>query len=370
MRNFLSTNLCNKFQPTFDNRECDHYQYAETSNMEINGNECGYCKRPGAYRCVADVTRPVPLSHSSVSDFLTCHYLYYLKKILGIETRPAHFGNPLKAGKLWDSVKQKHLGERINLQEIINEYEIPPMVVAKVRALYHAYRELEIQVESGFELQAPVDLTYDIIIPPSAFIPSITIGKEAVNLWQERLGQSEDNRQWKFPLHVTGFYDRKYQNYFCEDKLSGRPEFYLDPFFVDSQMGTYFLADPNLEHVIMEVVQFPKQKEYKKKEETTDEIYKRIYDDVLSRPSNYFIGYNREKRMYGKKFFRGEFNLQAIKERYQQVVIEILAARWSGNFYKNFKSCNNVLPGIQCDFQTVCKTGCVSETIYKIRDRK
>lgn len=379
MRNLIDTNLCNKFSPSFDNRECDHYQYAEDDQMTPITGECGYCKLPQTYRCVADITRAIPLSHSSVSDFLTCHYLYMLKKIIGVEIRPAHLSAPLKAGKLWDCTKQFHLGAtEINdcdgvifksAWDVINHYEIDPRTVAKVRALFKAYKELEITVEPGYELQSEVNLNYDITLPPTSFIPSINIGKESVNLWSSRQDQSADDRTWTFPLSVSGFYDRKYQNYFCEDKLSGRPEFYLDPFFIQSQNSTYFLADPNLEYCIMEVTQMPQQKELKKKEESPEELMTRVYDNILSTPSRTFIGWDNKKRMYGVKFHRGEFDLKTTEERFRQVVIEIQSARWSNGFYKNFKSCNNILPGIPCDFRTLCKSNNISETIYKIRGK-
>ena len=368
MRNLLSTDLCSKFQPTFDNRECAFYQYPEDSNMEIISGVCGFCKQPGAYRCIADVTRHVPLSHSSIGDFLTCHRLYYLKKILGIEMRPAFFGNPLKAGKLWDILKQKHLGGNVDIKATIEEYEIPPMIVAKVRALYHAYKELEIEVDPGGELQAKVDMEFDVVLSPSSFIPSVNINEDKVNLWADRIEQKSDERTWMFPVKVAGFYDRKYETYFTEDKLSGRPEFYLNPFYIQSQMGTYFLADPNLEYVIMEVVQFPQQRENKKREESPDEMYNRVYGDILSRPSKYFIGYDKQKKRYGRKFFRGEFDLDEIKRRYQQVVLEILSCRYNDNFYKNFQTCGNVY-GRPCEFQKICKNGNVSENMFKIRGK-
>jgi hypothetical protein len=326
---------------------------------------------------VADITRIVPLSHSSVGTFLTCHYLYYLQKILGIEVRPPFLSNALKAGKLWDCVKQKHLGVAINLQAVIDEYEIDPYIVAKVRALYHAYKELEITVDEGYELQAKIDMTYDIILSPSSFIPSVQVGQDSINLWLDRSKQSEDERKWIFPLSITGFYDRKYSTYFCEDKLVGNPAFYLDPHYINSQCGTYFLADPKLEYVIMEVCQMPQQKvleETKKRtaQETPDELYKRVYMDILSRPSAYFItdgGFKREKKKYGKKFYRTEFCLKDVEARYKQIVIEILSARYNGGFYKNEKVCNNVYPGIACEMLPICRNGNMSETMFKIRDK-
>jgi hypothetical protein len=212
-------------------------------------------------------------------------------------------------------------------------------------------------------------MKYNIEIPSATFIPSITMNKEKINLWDERKDLESDNRQWVFPLSVTGFYDRKYSDYFTEDKLSGRPEFYLDPFYIQSQMGTYFLADENLKHVIMEVVQFPQHKELKKKEETPDEMYQRVYGEIIASPSKYFIGFDRTTKTYGRKFYRREFDLEALKERYKQVAIEIISARWNGNFYKNFKSCNNIFPGVSCDMQAVCKNGNISENMYKIRGK-
>lgn len=364
MRKFLDSSKCSQFSSSSNNKECEYYAYAENDKMEIKDGECGYCKRPECYRCVADITRNIPLSHSSIGDFLTCHYLYYLKKILGIEKRPAYMSDALKAGKLWDTVKQKHLGAKVNIQEVINEYEINPIVVAKVRALFHAYKELEITVEPGYELQAKIDLNYTIQIPVASFIPTITVGKEALSMWDQKNTDS-----YTFPLNITGFYDRKYPAYFCEDKLSSKPDFYLDPYHLQSQCGTYFLADPNLEYVIMEVVRFPQDNYNKRKEETPEEVYKRVYDDVLSRPSLYFIGLDRTKKKYGKKFYRTEFDLEAIKKRYQQATIEIMAARWNGNFYKNDRVCNNILPGIKCEMQEVCRNCNISEEMYKIRSK-
>jgi hypothetical protein len=341
--------------------------------MEQMDGVCGLCNIKGAYRCVADVTRIIPLSHSSVGTFLTCHYLYYLQKILGIEVRPPFLSNALKAGKLWDCVKQKHLGIAINLQDVINEYEIDPYIVAKVRALYHAYKELEITVDEGYELQAKIDMTYDIVLSPSSFIPSININQEKINLWADRQDQDADERKWIFPMSITGFYDRKYESYFCEDKLSGSPSYYLDSFYIDSQCSTYFMADPKLEYCVMEVALFPQQKileETKKRQakESPEDLYKRILQDVLSRPSHYFQGYDREKHRYGKKFFRGEMNIQAAEERYRQIVLEILSCRYTGNFYRNFQSCGNVY-GHPCDYQKICRNGNVADAMYRVREK-
>ncbi len=373
MKNLLDSSRCQYFLPSFDDKECDYYDPPETELMEDKPGECGFCKRPDSYRCIADVARIIPLSHSSIDTFLTCHYLYYLKKILGIEMRPQFFGPALKAGKLWDVVKQRHLGEKVSIKDTVEEYQIDEYTVAKVRALYHGYKELEIVVEDGYALQASVDMSYEIEVPAASLLPRILsdVIVDENNIW----GIREDlkpflSKTWTFPLSIAGFYDRKYQTYFAEDKLSSRPEFYLDPFFLQSQNSTYFMADPNLEYCIQEVVLFPQQKINKKKDESAEALGVRVFNDVISKPSKYFIGFDRKKRMYGKKFFRGEFDLQAAEERYKQVVLEVLSCRWTGNFYRNFKVCNNILPGIPCDMQKICRSGNMSENMFRIRSRK
>ena len=354
---------CSKFSPSFDNKECDFYTYPEDDNFNIRSGECGFCKRPEFYRCLADITRTIPLSNSSIGDFQTCHYLYWLKKIRGIEVRPAMLGNPLKAGKLWDVVKQTKLGAKIDLKAVIDEYEIDPMVVARVRAISKAYTALEIEVDPGFSLQAKVSLQYPLHIDFSQFIPSINIGKESIGLRDLQKGIDAT-------LYITGFYDRLYPGHFHEDKLSGRPEFYLDPFFIQSQNGTYFLADPNLEYCVEEVVQYPQQKSTKSnKDESSEALFKRTYDAILSTPSKYFMGWDNKNRRYGKKFFRTEFDLTQIETAYKQIVIEIMLARINDGFYRNYKVCNNILPGIACDYQDICRTGNMSEQKYKIREK-
>jgi len=377
IRNLLDSTKCSKFQPSFDNKECDFYQYAENDSMDQISGECGFCKRPETYRCVADITRTISQSHSSVGNFLACHYYYWLTKIIGVEIRPPFLSTHLKAGKLWDCTKQFHLGQKEikdrdvvfkSPWDVINHYEIDPKTVAKVRALFKAYKELEIVVEPGYELQAEVNLNYTITLPPTSFVPSVNVGKEAINIWQVRNDQTDDTRSWEFPLTVSGFYDRKYPTYFTEDKLSGKPEFMLDPFYIQSQCATYFMADPKLDYCIMEVVQFPQQRDLKKKEEDPDQLMKRVYDEILSRPSKYFMGWDNKKRMYGVKFFRGEFDLKAAEERYKQVVIEIQAARWSNGFYKNFRTCGNMF-GHPCEMRTICKNGNIPDEMYQIRGK-
>jgi len=338
---------CDKYTPNDKFTACKYYAECE------DPRENGFCNLPNIYRCVAVPGKIIPLSYSSVNNFLTCHRLYYLENIRGIQTLDHAKSNPLKLGTLWDKVLQKYLGGEIKddqgnpttIPDVINQYQIPAMEVAKVKGLYRAYKALEIEVEPGGDLQAKVDL-------------KIQFDK----VW---------GNKYPVELLLTGYYDRKYTDSFVENKFSGKPDFYLDPYFISSQIGTYFLADPNLKHCIMEIVRVPQLKQTgKNKDETPEELQERVYQDAISRPSFYFIGWNSTTHRYGKKYFRTEFDLEDIKARYLHVFREIFDARITNGFYRNDRVCNNILPGISCDMLSCCRTGNMSEAAYQIRKKK
>jgi hypothetical protein len=336
----FDSSRCPDFNPNTDFTACTYFDPAS------NILECGYCKQTKYYRCLAHNAQ-IPLSHSSVQSFLSCHYLYYLQALRGIQTRDAQKSSPLKMGSLWDTVLQKHLGQPdIKIADTINKYEISDRDIAKVKGLFRAYKFLEIQVDPGYELQAKIDL-------------SVTFDHQ---VWNDGVTPVR--------VFVTGFYDRKYPTHFVENKLSGRPENYLDPYYIQSQVGTYFLADPSLEHCTMEVVRTPDLKSAgKNKEEDADTYSERVYQDVLSRPSHYFIGYNNETRRYGKKYYRTEFNLEELKSRYTHIFREYWEARLLSGWYKNDRACRNILPGIQCEYIPLCRNNQMSETIFQIRQQ-
>ena len=335
----FDTSKCPDFTPNNNFHACFYYDPAD------NPAEMGYCKQSIKYfRCLADVkVRSLPLSHSSVQDFLTCHHLFYLKKLRGIEIKNAATSSPIKCGKLWDTVKQVHLGEGNvqTIKNVINSYEILDKDIAKVKGIYRAYEKLEINVDPDFELQAPINQFLD-------FDGSLWAGKVPVKLL------------------ITGFYDRKYPNHFTEDKFTSRPDNYLDPFFIQSQVATYFLADPNLQSVTMEIVRSPDLKSTGKNKEEDPVTYgERVFQDVISRPSHYFIGYDRDTNRYGKKFFRSEFDLESVQSRFVHILREIYGAMIFDGWYKSDKSCGAVLPGIPCDMKPICRYNNMSESIYQ-----
>jgi hypothetical protein len=174
-------------------------------------------------------------------------------------------------------------------------------------------------------------------------------------------------------VYIKGFYDRKYPTFFEEDKLSSRPDHYLDTYFIHSQCGTYFLADPSLEYCTMKVVRVPDLKSTgKNKDEDDEAYYRRCYEDVISRPSHYFIGYDRAKHTYGRKFYRSEFNLDEIRNRYEIAAIEIQQARdWQreglDGYYRDDKACQQIWG--PCDLLPICRTGGLSERFIIRQDK-
>lgn len=339
----LTPDACKDFNPTFEkDKPCLSYiPYKELT-------QCGYCTRPDYYRCVAD-NLPIPLSHSSIGDWLTCHRLYWLKAVRGISLRDASVSNPIKMGQLWDTCLQG-LSATVEIPGLIERYEIPGREVSKVKALWNAFKEFNLVPVGEYDAQAVVDMSFDITD-----------------------GESDNNTCNK--VYVKGFYDRKYATHFEEDKLSSRPDHYLDPYFIHSQCGTYFLADPSLEYCTMKVVRVPDLKSTgKNKDEDDEAYYQRCYEDVISRPSHYFIGYDRVKHTYGRKFYRSEFNLDEIQQRYNIVGREI---KWATDlyhkgedvWYRNDRVCGQILPGIPCEMLPICRTGGLSDQFIIRQDK-
>jgi len=108
------------------------------------------------------------------------------------------------------------------------------------------------------------------------------------------------------------------------------------------------------------VIQVPQQKFGKTDNFASYED--RIYSDILSRPSEYFIGFDREKRTFGKRYYRNDFNLEEIEKRYRIVISEIREKYKSNTWYMNDKSCNQY--NKPCDYKGICESGCVAENLY------
>lgn len=317
---------------------CIHYIPAE------NPKEAGFCKLPSIYRCIESLKhKSLRLSHSTVQDYLTCRRLFYVKHIAGLMSRDDAITTSMKRGKLYDIVigqmykeisNEKKQAELINY---INDSKIDLFSIAMVEGTIRGIKEF-------------VD-------------PSLN---KFVGTQEEFHYHHYDSINGDIIIH--GFYDRLYKDHFVESKFTGYPNIYTTyPFHILPQVGTYFLADDNLKYVIMEVMRVPA---LKPKDGESPELFSyRVYSDIIKRPSYYMIGLNKSKRMFGKIFYRNEFNLDQLNERYGIIIREIKEMIERDSYYPNETSCEKF--GNTCGLLgTVCELdGKFNIENFKIRKK-
>ncbi len=300
----------------------------------------GFCSCNDQFLCIEDIPARVPrLSHSSVSDFMDCRRLYYLKHIRGIEKIPARLGDALKMGVLWDAVVQMMIGELkpSDITDLVDKYEMDEKdVVAKVRGVYKAFKELDVKIDPFGKTQPRFMLPLHYPYTGTDFL-------------------------------ITGVYDRLYDKHFVETKFSRNVEFYTSLYSIAPQVGTYFLANPNMEYCIMEVVRTPDLKSTRSHEGESDkDLEDRIRADVVARPAWYFKGWDAATKTFGVKFYRSEFNLKEIEDRYAACYYEIADCAHRDAFYKNHKRC---LRPWKCEFIDICQFDNMSETQFRIKKK-
>jgi hypothetical protein len=176
---------------------------------------------------------------------------------------------------------------------------------------------------------------------------------------------------------VTGFYDRLYENYFVENKYTSQPDAYETKFKITSQVGTYFLVNPALEYVIMELTVPPGQRpltsgKSRPLDESPEEYNERIRHDIMKSPSKYFIGYDRTTKSYGVKFYRTEFEsaglLDELKDRYNEIGLEIKQRMENDSWYKEETGC--MMYNSTCEYYDICSTdGYMNEERYELREK-
>jgi len=95
--------------------------------------------------------------------------------------------------------------------------------------------------------------------------------------------------------------DRAYEDSIRETKLSGSPDFYTQKENVTFQLGTYFLANEHWEYAVVEITRVPglRTGQGKFSDEESGDYEARLYSDIISRPSYYFLGWDRKTRTYG-----------------------------------------------------------------------
>ena len=284
----------------------------------------GFCSRDDMFRCPEYISRFEPtLSYSGVNNFLRCPRQYYHSNIKGLQLGEQHHSDALKMGK--------HVDTALTVDP---EFEVPvkdksELWVAKVQAILVAFYNIFPEVLTGYT------------------------------------GQKEFYWQEDGHPQVHGFIDLAKADHFVELKCTSRPDFYTNPYWIHDQMGTYFLSNPNYQYGIVWVIRGPQLKQSGNFRDETLEDYKdRCIRDMLKRPAYYFSGYSKSSKSFGVKFYRSEFDLDALRKRYKWVATQIRKCVQSDYWYQNRTQC---LYPFKCDYLNICETGGISEDIYRYR---
>lgn len=296
----------------------------------ITGQELpgpNFCSKPKLFLCPEGL--PV-ISHSSKENFISCRQKYYFSKVCGIRSIDSKKAIPLKLGSIWDELVQTEFSGGMTKEkfwELVNYYEVDEYSWPKIYALVKAYKTLGIEVDKTGEPQK-----------------EFTINRSSAV--------------------ITGFIDVAYQDHFDEYKLSARPDFYHNTHNMASQVSTYFMSNNDYEYVTIKSTRLPGQKH---KDEDPEAFVDRIYSDIVARPGYYFIGFDRKRKDFGRRYYRSEFQLEDIYNDYEEVIRDILRCEnGESNYYQNKKSCYN--PGT-CSYLPICSNRSVSNELFFIEDK-
>jgi hypothetical protein len=272
------------------------------------------------------------ISFSSLTDFISCKQRYFHHKVEGLCIKYPHLPEPIKLARAWD-VYTRHLYDDTDYQEKFNLLaHYHPAGHAKILALKRAHQDLEIQTD----MKGLLGCRYRIHTP---------------------IGQNM----------ITGHVDRAHEDHIVVIKLSTRPDFYQQRENLAYQVGTYFMGNEAWQWADVEITRLPTLRTgYGKYSDERPEGYQeRIYGDILSRPSYYFVGWDKKTRTYGVRFYRSEFDLNEIFRTYAHVLREIKDTCTRGSWYPNNLSCHVPTP---CVFLPIKRSGVVSDEIYNRKE--
>ena len=247
----------------------------------------------------------------------------------------------IKMGIIWDRyIQSRYFGLpfKDEFWRLVDEYAIEDMEVAKMHGIIQAYRTIGIE-------------------------PYYETKDGGVFRGCQHKFSIDENKDFT----IIGFLDRAYTDHIVETKMSGRPDFYFQVHNITSQIGTYFLSDPEYKYVIIEATRTPglKTGAGKYSDEDSESYSKRISDDIISRPSHYFPGYSRDTGRYGKCYWRNEFDLDELRDDYIKINTDIVRAKEENAWWKNYMSCYSPFP---CSYLSICSTGAISESIFEVRE--
>lgn len=282
---------------------------------------------------------PIRISKSSRDTWINCPQAYYFRKICGIDIKPQHKSIALKFGTIWDKfINSLYDGVsfRDEFIELANEFELSELQIAIIQPMIIAFKALGLH--------------------------------ESI----DKKGES----QYKFDIKsesciINGVIDVKFDTYFEEHKFSGSPNFYTEPFNISEQLSTYFLSDKKLKKCIMKIAKKPTLRI--KQNENVEEFHDRVVGDIISKPSSYFIGYNRKLNDYGINYYRDEFSpLQDTIDDYNIVTKSMMESIKNNWWYQKKTSCFKFGTENACQYHDICKlnVGAVNPDIYTIKTNK
>lgn len=324
----MSERKCKFLSPAPDS-PCRYY-------IDGDLNEPGFCKKSSIFRCIEALKSYLPhLTQSALKSFIQCKYKYYLSYILGIQVFDHHLPLLVKLGAIWDKfVDAKVSGKpfkRSTFSELIDRYQIYDTDASRLTALFKAAKEIGINFGEGAPQQK-------IVHPIAEYC-------------------------------VVGYVDCASSDHFKEVKLTGSPDFFNKAWNIQIQIGTYFFGNPEWEYVDLLLTRRPAQKTGKRQysDESPEAFSERIYHDIIKRPAYYFIGYNRDEKTFGKRFWRTEFDLENVQKTYHMIFHELHDTVQANRWVQNSMSC---LVPTACWYLPICETGVVSDKIYYTMDKK
>lgn len=300
---------CEKLTTT-NKQPCDSY---------IEG---GFCTKPDQFRCVEYIKYNEPeLRQTTMTMFSKCPKLYYWYEIEGLEIIEKSY--PILIGSYVDKMFAE--------QEVeITEKDKAELWLVKARAIVEVAGRLNI-----------IPTTVQGYIPQHKF----NIRKDG------------------FP-HISGTLDFIHSDgtFFCELKTTSMPDNYLNKFFIEEQIGTYFFCNDNLQYCRMLVIRVP-ELEYDEKKETIDGYYARCVGDIIRRPAWYFQGYYNKDNTWGVNFYRQEMNLESLIAKYRWIAQDIQRCAQANYWMQRRTECFNPT---QCSYYKACEIG-ISDDRYKKR---
>lgn len=308
-------------------------------------SNCSLCSLSNRYTCEEDIKqRPPRLSHSALNKLMICDRMYYWSGIEGLETKAT---TQMQMGSLWDKILEAydHVGAAgVFPAHLLNDIKLENLSdydIAKVKAMYRCFRDLGLSTKHSEQTQHKQVLWLDSETP------------------------------------ISVVYDRKGENYFVESKFTSSPKYYDNFWAIQDQVGTYFLADEKMDYCIMEVAEVPQFRpkratKVREKEEPVD-YEQRLVNEILANPTRFFKGYDGQKQRWGLKFYRDEFNLEMIKQRYIKRY-QRLKQNINDNWHEMNTTICNAVYGRECDFKDLCEAvvagGRVDRSRFKIKGKE